>query len=151
MDYALLPKCTSELGRIGSSRRQPLSMYIAWHSVGLLHRSLGEEAVAPVAAWHCVTTITLQYHPRARATCWPGRRQLMPAGELCGRVGGYCAARAAACTRSNRSWHLGAFGLVGGGFGFATGAALSAKKHGSGWWRSAFGDGAANQGIFMEY
>ena len=46
---------------------------------------------------------------------------------------------------------LGANGIVGGGFAIATGAALSAKLSGNG--RVAvtfFGDGAANQGVFME-
>jgi TPP-dependent pyruvate/acetoin dehydrogenase alpha subunit len=46
---------------------------------------------------------------------------------------------------------LGANGIVGGGFGIATGAALSAKKRNSGQVTVCFfGDGAANQGIFME-
>lgn len=46
---------------------------------------------------------------------------------------------------------LGANGIVGGGFGIATGAAFGAKLRGDG--RVAvcfFGDGAANQGTFME-
>ncbi|MGV7216016.1 thiamine pyrophosphate-dependent dehydrogenase E1 component subunit alpha [Bradyrhizobium sp. UFLA05-112] len=46
---------------------------------------------------------------------------------------------------------LGANGIVGGGFGIATGAAFGAKLRGDG--RLAvcfFGDGAANQGTFME-
>jgi pyruvate dehydrogenase E1 component alpha subunit len=46
---------------------------------------------------------------------------------------------------------LGANGVVGGGFGIATGAALSAQKRQSGQVVVCFfGDGAANQGIFME-
>jgi TPP-dependent pyruvate/acetoin dehydrogenase alpha subunit len=46
---------------------------------------------------------------------------------------------------------LGANGVVGGGFGIATGAALSAQKRQSGQVAVCFfGDGAANQGIFME-
>jgi pyruvate dehydrogenase E1 component alpha subunit len=46
---------------------------------------------------------------------------------------------------------LGANGIVGGGFAIATGAAYSSKLRGEG--RIAvvfFGDGAANQGVFME-
>jgi pyruvate dehydrogenase E1 component alpha subunit len=46
---------------------------------------------------------------------------------------------------------LGANGIVGGGFGIATGAALSAKKRQTGQVSvSFFGDGAANQGLLME-
>ena len=46
---------------------------------------------------------------------------------------------------------LGANGIVGGGFGIATGAALSAKMRNSDQVTVCFfGDGAANQGIFME-
>jgi len=46
---------------------------------------------------------------------------------------------------------LGANGIVGGGFGIATGAALSCKKRGSSQIVMCFfGDGAVNQGIFYE-
>jgi pyruvate dehydrogenase E1 component alpha subunit len=46
---------------------------------------------------------------------------------------------------------LGANGVVGGGFGIATGAALSAKMRRTDQVTACFfGDGAANQGVFME-
>ena len=46
---------------------------------------------------------------------------------------------------------LGANGIVGGGFGIATGAALSAQKRGTDQVAVCFfGDGASNQGIFFE-
>jgi TPP-dependent pyruvate/acetoin dehydrogenase alpha subunit len=72
--------------------------------------------------------------------------------ELCGRSDGYCKGKGGTMHAADLNLGiLGANGIVGGGFGIATGAALSAKKRKSGQVSVCFfGDGAANQGIFME-
>jgi pyruvate dehydrogenase E1 component alpha subunit len=72
--------------------------------------------------------------------------------ELCGRVTGYCRGKGGSMHAADLSLGvLGANGIVGGGFGIATGAALSAQRRRSGQVCICFfGDGASNQGIFME-
>jgi len=72
--------------------------------------------------------------------------------ELCGRHDGYSRGKGGSMHAADLSLGiLGANGIVGGGFGIATGAALSAKKRNSDQVTVCFfGDGAVNQGIFME-
>ncbi len=72
--------------------------------------------------------------------------------ELYGRRTGYCKGKGGTMHAADLSLGvLGANGIVGGGFGIATGAALSTKKRGSDQVSICFfGDGASNQGIFME-
>jgi TPP-dependent pyruvate/acetoin dehydrogenase alpha subunit len=121
--------------------------------VGLLHLYIGEEAVATGA---CLAlndddyiTSTHRGHGHLLAKGGDAKRLL---AELCGRVTGYCRGKGGSMHAADLSLGvLGANGVVGGGFGIATGAALSAQKRESG--RVVvcfFGDGAANQGIFME-
>jgi pyruvate dehydrogenase E1 component alpha subunit len=72
--------------------------------------------------------------------------------ELFGRADGYCHGKGGSMHIADFSiGMLGANGIVGGGFGIATGAALSASVLDNG--RVAlcfFGDGAINQGAFYE-
>lgn len=121
--------------------------------VGLLHLYIGEEAVATGV---CLAlkeddyiTSTHRGHGHLIAKGGDVNRLL---AELCGRVGGYCRGKGGSMHAADLSLGiLGANGIVGGGFGIATGAALSAKKRHSGQVSICFfGDGAANQGIFME-
>jgi TPP-dependent pyruvate/acetoin dehydrogenase alpha subunit len=121
--------------------------------VGLLHLYLGEEAVATGV---CLAlrdddyiTSTHRGHGHLIAKGGDVNRLL---AELCGRVTGYCRGKGGSMHAADLSLGiLGANGIVGGGFGIATGAALSAKKRNSGQVSVCFfGDGAANQGIFME-
>jgi TPP-dependent pyruvate/acetoin dehydrogenase alpha subunit len=121
--------------------------------VGLLHLYLGEEAVATGV---CLAlrdddyiTSTHRGHGHLIAKGGDVNRLL---AELCGRVTGYCRGKGGSMHAADLSLGiLGANGIVGGGFGIATGAGLSAKKRNSGQVSVCFfGDGAANQGIFME-
>lgn len=121
--------------------------------VGLLHLYIGEEAVATGA---CVAlndddyiTSTHRGHGHLLAKGGDSKRLL---AELCGRATGYCRGKGGSMHAADVSLGvLGANGIVGGGFGIATGAALSAKKRESGQVTVCFfGDGASNQGIFME-
>jgi pyruvate dehydrogenase E1 component alpha subunit len=121
--------------------------------VGLLHLYIGEEAVATGA---CLAlddsdyiTSTHRGHGHLLAKGGDPKRLM---AELCGRVTGYCRGKGGSMHAADLSLGvLGANGVVGGGFGIATGAALSAKKRKSGQVAVCFfGDGAANQGIFTE-
>jgi TPP-dependent pyruvate/acetoin dehydrogenase alpha subunit len=121
--------------------------------VGLLHLYIGEEAVATGA---CLAlndddyiTSTHRGHGHLLAKGGDSKRLL---AELCGRVTGYCRGKGGSMHAADLSLGiLGANGVVGGSFGIATGAALSAQKRRSGQVTVCFfGDGAANQGVFME-
>jgi pyruvate dehydrogenase E1 component alpha subunit len=121
--------------------------------VGLLHLYIGEEAVATGV---CLAlrnddyiTSTHRGHGHLLAKGGDAKRLL---AELCGRVDGYCHGKGGSMHAADLSLGiLGANGVVGGGFGIATGAALSAKMRRSGQVAVCFfGDGAANQGVFME-
>ena len=120
---------------------------------GILHLYIGEEAVATGA---CLAlrkddyiTSTHRGHGHLIAKGGDVKRLL---AELCGRNTGYCRGKGGSMHAADLGLGvLGANGIVGGGFGIATGAALSARMR-----RTEqvcvcfFGDGAANQGIFME-
>jgi TPP-dependent pyruvate/acetoin dehydrogenase alpha subunit len=121
--------------------------------VGLLHLYIGEEAVATG------TCLALQKDDYITST-HRGHGHLIAKGgdlkkllaELCGRATGYCQGKGGSMHAADLNLGiLGANGIVGGGFGIATGAALSAKQRQSGQIVVCFfGDGAANQGILME-
>jgi TPP-dependent pyruvate/acetoin dehydrogenase alpha subunit len=121
--------------------------------VGLLHLYIGEEAVATgvCLALRDDDYITSTHRGHGHVLAKGGDTKRLMA-ELCGRVGGYCRGKGGSMHAADLGLGiLGANGIVGGGFGIATGAALSAKKRGSGQVAVCFfGDGAANQGIFME-
>jgi TPP-dependent pyruvate/acetoin dehydrogenase alpha subunit len=121
--------------------------------VGLLHLYLGEEAVATgvCLALRDNDYITSTHRGHGHVLAKGGDAGCLMA-ELCGRVGGYCRGKGGSMHAADLGLGiLGANGIVGGGFGIATGAGLSAKKRNSGQVAVCFfGDGAANQGIFME-
>ena len=120
---------------------------------GLLHPYIGEEAIAVGA---CLAlndddyiTSTHRGHGHLLAKGGDARRLL---AEVCGRATGYCRGKGGSMHAADLSLGvLGANGVVGGGLGIVTGAALSAKKRGTRQVALAFfGDGAANQGLLME-
>jgi TPP-dependent pyruvate/acetoin dehydrogenase alpha subunit len=120
---------------------------------GILHLCIGMEAVATGAC------LALQEHDYITST-HRGHGHLIAKGadtsrllaELCGRVTGYCRGKGGSMHAADLSLGvLGANGIVGGGIGIATGAALSSQRRNSGQVTVCFfGDGAANQGILME-
>jgi pyruvate dehydrogenase E1 component alpha subunit len=141
------------MGRIRRFEETAEELYKRGTVVGLLHLYVGEEAVATGA---CLAlnqddyiTSTHRGHGHLLAKGGDSSRLL---AELCGRVTGYCRGKGGSMHAADLGLGiLGANGVVGGGFGIATGAALSAQKRQSGQVVVCFfGDGAANQGIFME-
>ena len=152
-DKALLTEMYYRMRRIRRFEETAQELYRRGTVVGLLHLYIGEEAVATGA---CLAlreddyiTSTHRGHGHVLAKGGDANRLM---AELCGRATGYCHGVGGSMHAADLSLGiLGANGIVGGGFGIATGAALSAKKRRSGQVTICFfGDGAANQGIFME-
>jgi TPP-dependent pyruvate/acetoin dehydrogenase alpha subunit len=120
---------------------------------GSSHAAIGEEATAVGACTALAPddyiTSTHRGHGHAIAKGCDVNRMM---AELLGRVDGYCRGKGGSMHIADFSLGmLGANGIVGGGFGLATGAALSCKLRGSGQVALCFfGDGATNQGSFHE-
>ncbi len=153
LDKQLLLEMYHQMKRIRCFEEMAAELYKRGTVVGLLHLCIGQEAVAAGA---CLAlgkddyiTCTHRGHGQLLAKDGDMKRLL---AELCGRVTGYCRGKGGSIHIANLSQGvLGATGVVGAGIGIATGAALSAMKRKSGQVTLCFfGDGAANQGLFME-
>ncbi len=120
---------------------------------GLAHLYIGEEAVAVGActALRDDDYITSTHRGHGHCVAKGGQLDRMMA-EIMGKETGYCRGKGGSMHIADMSVGiLGANGIVGGGFGIATGAALSSKLRGSDQVAVCFfGDGAANQGIMLE-
>ena len=120
---------------------------------GLAHLYIGEEGVAvgTCAALEKDDYITSTHRGHGHCIAKGGKLDRMMA-EIMGKEDGYCRGKGGSMHIADMSVGiLGANGIVGGGFGIATGAALSAKMRGSEQVAICFfGDGAANQGIMLE-
>ncbi len=129
------------------------SLYTKGLVRGSSHAAIGQEAVAVGACFALEPgdqiTSTHRGHGHAIAKGADVRRMM---AELLGREDGYCRGKGGSMHIADFSvGMLGANGIVGGGFGLAGGAALSAQVLGNG--RVVlcfFGDGAVNQGAFHE-
>ena len=120
---------------------------------GLAHLYIGEEAVAvgTSATLNDHDYITSTHRGHGHCLAKGGQLDRMMA-EIMGKEAGYCRGKGGSMHIADMSVGiLGANGIVGGGFGIATGAALSAKMRGTDQVAVCFfGDGAANQGIMLE-
>jgi pyruvate dehydrogenase E1 component alpha subunit len=139
--------------RIRRFEEQILQVYTGGLMDGLAHLYIGEEAVAVgvCSALAKDDYITSTHRGHGHCVAKGGRLDRMMA-EVMGRVTGYCRGKGGSMHITDLSLGiLGANGIVGGGFGIATGAAMSAKMRKSGQVAVCFfGDGAANQGIWFE-
>ncbi|MGD2146160.1 MAG: thiamine pyrophosphate-dependent dehydrogenase E1 component subunit alpha [Anaerolineae bacterium] len=120
---------------------------------GLAHDCIGQEAV-PVGACLALREddyITSTHRGHGHVIAKGGRTDRMMA-EILGKETGYNRGKGGTMHIADCSIGvLGANGIVGGGFGIATGAGLSAKLQGSDRVSLCFfGDGAANQGLLYE-
>jgi acetoin:2,6-dichlorophenolindophenol oxidoreductase subunit alpha len=120
---------------------------------GGVHLYIGQEAVAVGVCSNLRDTdwITSTHRGHGHFLAKGGDPKAMMA-EIWGKRTGICKGMGGSMHVADLSKGiLGANGIVGGGFAIATGAALSAKLSGNGRVAVAFfGDGAANQGVFME-
>lgn len=120
---------------------------------GAVHLYIGQEAIAVGVCANLQDTdwITSTHRGHGHFLAKGGDPKAMMA-EIWGKRTGICKGLGGSMHVADLSKGiLGANGIVGGGFAIATGAALSSKLSGDGRVVVAFfGDGAANQGVFME-
>jgi len=120
---------------------------------GLVHSYIGEEACATgvCAALRLDDKIVSTHRGHGHCIAKGADLNRMMA-ELYGRTTGYCKGKGGSMHIADFSvGMLGANGIVGGGFGIATGAALAAKLEGTDRVAVAFfGDGASQEGTFHE-
>jgi len=120
---------------------------------GAVHLYIGQEAIAAAVCAQLATSDMITSTHRGHG------HFLAKGGDPSAMMAEIWAKRTGICKGMGGSMHvadfskgiLGANGIVGGGFAIATGAAFAAKLDKSG--RVAvtfFGDGASNQGVFME-
>lgn len=120
---------------------------------GSTHTYIGMEAgaVGACTALRSDDYITSTHRGHGHSIAKGGDVRLMMA-ELLGKATGYCKGKGGSMHIADiDAGILGANGIVGGGMGIATGAALSAKLRNSGQVSLCFfGDGGINQGAFHE-
>jgi len=123
------------------------------HVTGTAHLAIGQEAVAAgsIAAINENDLISSTHRGHGHCIAKGADLKLMMA-EIFGRATGYCKGKGGSMHIADVSkGNLGANGIVAGSAGIATGAALAAKKLGSGQIVLCFaGDGAINEGIWHE-
>ena len=139
--------------RIRQFEQRALELYREGVMRGTTHPYIGMEAVAvgTCAALRPADRITSTHRGHGHCLAKGGDPRLMMA-ELLGRAAGYCKGKGGSMHIADvEAGILGANGIVGGGMGLATGAALATKLAGRDELAVCFfGDGALNQGIFHE-
>lgn len=127
--------------------------FIKGNLYGTAHLAIGQEAIAvgSILALDKNDLITSTHRGHGHCIAKGADIKLMMA-ELFGKETGYCKGRGGSMHIADlESGNLGANGIVAGGIGIATGAALAAKKLKTGQVVLCFfGEGAVNEGIFHE-
>jgi len=130
-----------------------MAMYARALIPGIAHVSIGQEAV-PVGVCSALraddyVTSTHRGHGHCLAK---GARPDRMFAELLGKAAGYCGGKGGSMHIADpETGNLGANAIVGGSLAIATGAALSAQTRRTDQVAVCFfGDGAANQGLFLE-
>ena len=153
MDTETRKQILRSMLRIRRFEEQIWEIYTSGLMHGLAHLYIGEEAVAVgvCTALRDAAFITSTHRGHGHCVAQGGKLDEMMA-EVMGRVTGICRGKGGSMHIADMSVGiLGANGIVGGGFGIATGAALSAKLRKTDQVAVCFfGDGASNQGIFFE-
>src|SRR3712207_5859277 len=130
-----------------------LALYRAGEMRGTTHPYIGMEAVAVgvTLALRADDYVTSTHRGHGHTIAKGGDPKRMMA-ELLGRATGYSGGKGGSMHIADMDRHmLGANGIVGGGMGLATGAALTARLQGTGAVAICFfGDGALEQGILHE-
>ncbi len=150
-DLAL--KMYRDMLRVRTFEEHVLDLYQRTLIPGIAHVSIGQEAVAVgiCAALRRDDYITSTHRGHGHCLAKGAQPNRMFA-ELFGKVDGYCRGKGGSMHIADpETGNLGANAIVGGSFAIAAGAGLSAKRLKTD--RVAvcfFGDGAANQGLFLE-
>src|SRR6267143_3744534 len=142
-----------QMAKIRAFEEQVNELYKGAKMPGLAHLYVGEEGVA-VGVCEALRdddyiTSTHRGHGHCLAKGASVNRMF---AELLGKEAGYCRGKGGSMHIADQdTGNLGANAIVGGSAGIATGAALSAKKRGSGQVAVCFfGDGALGQGVLYE-
>jgi acetoin:2,6-dichlorophenolindophenol oxidoreductase subunit alpha len=139
--------------RIRRFEERVFDMYARALIPGIAHVSIGQEAVAVgVCSTLRVEDYMTSTH-RGHGHCLAkGARTDRMFAELLGKGAGYCGGKGGSMHIADpETGNLGANAIVGGSLAIATGAALSAQTRGTDQVAVCFfGDGAANQGLFLE-
>ncbi|MSS71362.1 MAG: thiamine pyrophosphate-dependent dehydrogenase E1 component subunit alpha [Candidatus Latescibacteria bacterium] len=153
VDKILMLNMYRTMLRIRRFEEQIFNIFTQGLMHGLAHLYIGEEAVAVgvCSALRDDDYITSTHRGHGHCIAKGGKLDRMMA-EVMGKVTGYCRGKGGSMHIADMSLGiLGANGIVGGGFGIATGAGLSAKLRKTDQVTACFfGDGGANQGIFFE-
>jgi pyruvate dehydrogenase E1 component alpha subunit len=143
----------TQMVRIRAFEDQANQLYLSAKMPGLTHMYSGQEAVA-VGICEALTpsdkiTSTHRGHGHCVAKGADFKQMFC---ELLGREEGYCRGKGGSMHIADQSnGNLGANAIVGGSMGIATGAALTAKRLGTGDVAVCFfGDGATAQGLWYE-
>ena len=121
--------------------------------LGALHTCIGQEAVAVGVCTHLNSEDYIASNHRGHGhSLSKGADMKRMMAELYGRITGVCKGKGGSMHIADFAvGMLGANGIVGGGFGLATGAGLAAQMRAKGQVAVCFfGDGAANRGPFHE-
>jgi pyruvate dehydrogenase E1 component alpha subunit len=153
IDKKLLLEMCRRMQRIRQFEEAVRGLYRRGIMRGLAHDCIGQEAV-PVGACLALREddyITSTHRGHGHVIAKGGRTDKMMA-EILGKQTGYNRGKGGTMHIADcRIGVLGANGIVGGGFGIATGAGLSAKLQGSDRVSLCFfGDGATNEGLLFE-
>ncbi len=150
------PQCREIYEKMLTIRRfeeAVLEVYTQGLMRGLAHLYIGQEAsaVGICSALNDDDYLTSTHRGHGHLIAKGGKVDRMMA-EMMGKVDGYNRGKGGTMHIADMSLGiLGANGIVGGGMGMATGAALSGKMRNTGQVAVCFfGDGAINQGAFLE-
>jgi len=142
-----------EMLKIRLFEEQVNQLYLKARMPGLAHLYSGEEAVAVgvIGALRGDDYITSTHRGHGHCLAKGATPDRMFA-ELLGKAAGYCRGKGGSMHIADTSTNnLGANGIVAGGAGIATGAALSAKMRGADQVVACFfGDGALGEGVVYE-
>jgi TPP-dependent pyruvate/acetoin dehydrogenase alpha subunit len=152
-DVELWLQMYEQMARIREFEEQVNELYTQAKMPGLAHLYIGQEAVA-VGVCEALRrddyiTSTHRGHGHCLAKGATPDRMF---AELLGKEAGYCRGKGGSMHIADQdTGNLGANAIVGGSAGIATGAAMSAKRRGSGQVAVCFfGEGALGQGLLYE-
>lgn len=152
-DVEQLLHAYEQMAKIREFEEKANELYLKAIMPGLTHLYSGQEAVAVgvCEALKREDYITSTHRGHGHCLAKGASVDLMFA-ELLGKEAGYCRGKGGSMHIADpASGNLGANAIVGGSAGIATGAALSAKKRGSGQVAVCFfGEGALGQGLLYE-
>ena len=143
----------TQMVRIRTFEDNANQLYLSAKMPGLTHMYSGEEAVAVGICEALTKTDKITSTHRGHGHCVAkGADFKLMFCELLGKEEGYCRGKGGSMHIADQSnGNLGANAIVGGSMGIATGAALTAKRLGTGDVTVCFfGDGATAQGLMYE-